>query len=141
MIQKVMPSVVSAINNHARGVVISANPTGSALALIIEFVGYFNKIEEEKTKRAQIAAKRDALIHAIQSEATIILNYFAQRFAERRDALDRLFQLLENGLSEMDIKSIDTALAGILAILQDSPLKDLEQFKRAWENPNFIIEL
>lgn len=137
MIQKVATSIVRTVGNHANGAVTPAN----AFAIITEFVGYLNTVAQEETKRRHITAKRDVLIHAIESEKTVLLAYFAQRFAERRHALEQFYHLLEQGVAAKDLKSIDVALAGILGILQDNPLQDLAAFANHWRREDFIIEL
>ncbi|MFN3372829.1 MAG: hypothetical protein ACK44M_04580 [Chloroflexus sp.] len=137
MIQKVATSFVRAMGNYANGVATPVN----ALAIIAEFVSSLNTVVQEETKRCRIAAQRDVLIHAIESEKTVLLAYFTQRFAERKHALEQFYQLLEQGVAAKDLKSIDVALAGILGILQDNPLQDLAAFAKHWRREDFIIEL
>lgn len=108
----------------------------NALSVITDFVAYLKVQQEEETKRDAIAAKRDSLIEAIQSEKELIENYFNLRFEERKDALHSFFEVLRNGVVNNDSEIIDSALSGILGILQDSPLQDLEKFRIWFYNPN-----
>jgi len=108
----------------------------NALSVIVDFVEYLKVQQVEQTRRDAIAAKRDTLVKAIESERELIENYFDKRFAERKSGLENLFDLLKSALESKDTKTIDLALAGILGILQDSPLKDLEKFRIWFHDPN-----
>ncbi|MGQ9483290.1 hypothetical protein [Chloroflexus sp.] len=115
-------------------------PALDAMSVITLFIETIQIIQAEETKRAQIAKQRDVLIKALESERQVILAYFEQRFAERRQALDRFFHLLDYGITHHDTKSIDAALTGILGIIQDNPLRDFETFKKCMARPDFEIE-
>ncbi len=108
----------------------------NAISVITEFIAYLKVQQEETTKREAIAVRRDSLIKAIQSEKELIETYFNLRFAERKEALHSFFEVLRNGVANNDSKIIDSALTGILGILQDSPLQDLEKFRVWFYNPN-----
>lgn len=112
-----------------------------AMAVITAGLDYLRVREVEQTKRAYIAAKRDVLLSAITAERDLLQHYFAQRFAERRAALEHLYQALERGIQDHNDRVIDGALGGILDILKDNPLKDLETFRKHWGDPDFIVEL
>lgn len=117
------------------------NMAFSAIPTIGEFVEYFRVIEEERTKRQEIAAHRDVLIHCISAEKEVLLAYFDKRFAERRAALDEFFGLLHDAISIRDNHQLTTALMGILGIIQENPLEDFETFKKNFQDPNYIIEI
>jgi hypothetical protein len=108
----------------------------NALGVIADFVEYLKVQQAEQTKRDAIAAKRDTLVKAIESERELIEEYFDKRFAERKYTLKNLFDLLKSALESKDTKTVDLALTGILGILQDSPLKDLEKFRIWFHDPN-----
>lgn len=116
-------------------------PALDAISVIAAFTEMLKVVQTEETKRAQIAAQRDVLIQALATEREVMLAYFEQRFAERRETLDRFFLLLDYGVTHHDTASIDAALTGILGIIQDNPLRDFETFKKCMARPDFIIEL
>ena len=97
--------------------------------------------EKEKTKRQAIAANRDVLIARITAEKETILAYFDHRFAERRAALDELFELLRHASVGGDHHQRNAALAGILDIIQDNVLDDFETFKQKFQDPDYVIEI
>jgi hypothetical protein len=111
------------------------------LAIISAVVEYLRVREVEATRRAEIAAKRDVLLHAITSERDLILQYFERHFAERKDALQQLYGLLHSGVAEHNPANVDAALTGILGILRDNPLQDLATFRKHMSNPDFTLEL
>jgi hypothetical protein len=119
----------------------SLAPAVDSFTVITAFLEYLRVYQEESTKRAEIAARRDVLVTAITVERDFITMYFERRFAERRDALERFFAILDQGVEAGDTIVIDRSLAGILGILQDNPLKDFETFRTSWRDPNITFEL
>lgn len=108
------------------------------LEVVREYLSFLKASSEQKTERERIAAERTVALSAIESEKTIILEYFHQRFAERREALDTLFEVLQSAVRSKDEHGMDTALSGILGILKDNPLSDFDAFRRARENQQII---
>ena len=110
------------------------------LEVVREYVSYRKTVSEQQTERERIAAKRDVAVRIIESERAIILDYFAQRFAERKAALNGFFDILHVAVQEKNEHAMDTALSGILGIVKDSPLKDFEAFRQARAD-NRVIEI
>jgi len=108
---------------------------------ISEIGDYFRALAEEETKRQAITANLDVLIDRITAEKETILEYFSQRFAERRAALDEFFELLRYAVDSCDNHQLNVALAGILGIIQDNPLDDFETFKQQFQDPDYVIEI
>ena len=136
-----MPAAKPKVTVHnvakgAKGVVDAA----SALAVLTEALAFFKTREEETSKRAYIAARRDVLVSAVEAKERVLTSYFEQRFAERKGALDQFYALLHRATESGDQAQLDAALAGILGIVKDNPLKDLETFAEAWKDPDFEIE-
>jgi hypothetical protein len=116
-------------------------PAPDPLAVITDCLEYLRVREVEMTKRAYIAAQRDILVAAITAEQKLISAYFELRFTERRSALDQLFTILQQGIDGHDSAVIDRSITGILGILQDNPLKDIDSFRTNWQNPSFVLDL
>ena len=131
-------SAASTITKHlgagGKAIVQNLNP----LEVVREYVSFLKTASEQKTERARISAKRAVALRAIEAEKTVILAYFEHRFAERREALDGLFDVLQGAVTTKDNHAMDVALSGIVGILQDSPLKDFESFRRARDNKEII---
>ena len=131
-------SAASTITKHlgagGKAIVQNLNP----LEVVREYVSFLKIASEQKTERARISAKRAVALRAIEAEKTVILAYFEHRFAERREALDGLLDVLQGAVTTKDNHAMDVALSGIVGILQDSPLKDFESFRRARDNKEII---
>ncbi|MBA4251988.1 MAG: hypothetical protein C0425_10020 [Chlorobiaceae bacterium] len=111
------------------------------LEVLHEYFEYQKTLDEQKTAREHINAKRDIAIKSIEAQKEILLDYFNKRFNERKDSLEKFFTLLDNSIKEKDDKQLDVALAGILGILKDNPLGDFQTFKENMLMPNYKIEL
>lgn len=111
------------------------------LEVLHEYFEYQKTLDEQRTTRELISAKRDIAIKSIEAQKEILLDYFNKRFSERKDSLDKFFDVLANAIKEKDDKQLDVALAGILGILKDNPLGDFQTFKENMLMPNYNIEL
>ena len=115
--------------------------TADPLAVVTEVVGYLKTRQEEQTKREHIWAKRDVLVTELDNEKEVILSYFEHRFAERKGALEQFYSLLHRAVDTGNDQQLQTALSGILGIIQENPLKDFAEFQKKMADPNFMIEL
>ena len=113
----------------------------AAMGIIAAAVDYMRIHESEQTRREYISARRDILVTALDNERDCILAYFEHRFAERRSALAEFYALLRESVDGGDTARLQAALAGILGVMQENPLGDLEKFRENWADPNFTIEL
>ena len=113
----------------------------AAMGIIAAAVEYMRIHEEERTRREYIWARRDTLVTALNNERDCILAYFEHRFAERRSALEEFYALLRASVNDGDAARLQAALAGILGVIQENPLGDLEKFRENWADPDFTIEL
>ena len=113
----------------------------AAMGIIAAAVEYMRIHESEQTQREYIRAQRDVLVTALNNERDCILAYFERRFAERRSALEEFYALLRASVNDGDTAQLQAALAGILGVIQENPLGDLETFRENWADPDFTIEL
>lgn len=135
-IAKVGSTVAKHLGAGGKYVVQNLNP----LEVVREYVGFLKTASEQKTERERISAKRDVAVKLIESEKDIILGYFKARFAERKEALQGLFDILHHAVETKNEHAMDTALGGILGIVKDSPLKDFDSFRQARAD-NKILEI
>ena len=129
--------------NKENDMTIFSAPMGSqaAMGIISAAVEYMRIHESEQTRREYIRAQRDILVTALNNQQEFILAYFEHRFAERRSALEEFYALLRESVDGGDTARLQAALAGILGVIQENPLGDLEKFRENWADPNFTIEL
>ena len=111
------------------------------LTIFREAIAYYKTRQVEQTKREEIWSKRDVLILALNNEKDILLSYFEQRFAERRVALEQFYNLLHSSVDSGNETQLQTALTGILGVIQENPLSDFAEFRKSMTNPNFKLEL
>jgi len=78
---------------------------------------------------------------AAKALADLLDKDFERRFSERRSALEEFYALLRESVDGGDTARLQAALAGILGVIQENPLGDLEKFRENWADPDFTIEL
>ena len=113
----------------------------AGITLIQAAAKYMANLESEETKRQEIWAHRDAIVHALNQERDVILAYFEHTFAERRLVIERCFDAMDKAVSVNDHQGLNLALSAILDVVHDNPLKDFETFKRRMSEPGFEIVL
>ena len=113
----------------------------NVLAVVTEAVEYLKTRQEEQTKREYIRAKRDVLVTELNNEKEFVLSYFEHRFAERKGALEQFYSLLHRAVDTGSDEQLETALNGILGIIQENPLKDFAEFRKNMANPDFVLEV
>jgi len=118
--------IVKRVVRASKSIGKSINP----LDVVREYVSYKKDIEQQKTDRKRIKAKRDIAVKAIETDKEIILAYFDMRFKERKQVLKRIFKTLDKGIASKNNEIIDKALGGIVVIIKDNPLKDFESFRK-----------
>ena len=102
---------------------------------------FLKEQDANETEREYIRAHRDLLMTALNNERDLILAYFDHCFAERRVALEELFELMHKAVDRQNTDELQAALTGILGIIKDNPLGDLAEFRNNWENPGYSIDL
>lgn len=113
----------------------------NVLAVVTEAVEYLKTRQEEQTKREYIWARRDAIVTELNNEKEVVLSYFEHRFAERKGALDQFYSLLHRAVDTGNDQQLQTALNGILGIIQENPLKDFAEFRKNMSDPDFVLEV
>ena len=130
------------MTGYAKAARIAANLAGlNPQEIINAGVELLKTREVEITEREWIRTNYQAFLDALRVEQESLLIYFEHRFAERREALHEFYQLLHTAVETEDDHQLDAAIYGILGIIRDNPLTDYVEFKRAFNDPNTIIEI
>ena len=66
---------------------------------------------------------------------------FDHVFGERRYALDSLFSRLDQTIAHQDYQALERLVLGIIAVLEQNSLHDFNNFQKALQSPEFVIEL
>ena len=116
-----------------------ARPT---INLILEAVAAWDDAEAtDAAALAEIEARYDAFISALQIEQETILRYFEMRFAERAEALRHFYGLMDSASESGDNEHLEVAVRGIIGIIKENPLMDYAEFRKALADPMQGIEL
>ncbi|MCT7373062.1 hypothetical protein [Mycolicibacterium llatzerense] len=100
--------------------------------------------EVESTKRARLQTYETAEVARIKAAESVLKDYFAQVFAERRSNFDELFTRLDAALEANDGETVSLMVRGIVDIAKTSPLADLGdlgKIREALDDPNQVWEL
>ena len=78
---------------------------------------------------------------ALQDRRELIQDYWESRFEERRYTLDGMFARLDTAIAARDYRTLEQMTLGIIAVLEQNPLHDFDNFKKALQDPEFVLEL
>ncbi len=98
----------------------------------------------EKTEQAKIHAYESVEMSRIKAAETVLLQYFENSFAERRNTIDALFQRLDGAIENGDSQLIGEVVRGVVDIAKTSPLADLGdlgQIRAALDDPDQVWDL
>lgn len=129
-------------SEYAKNVVskVPVSSTAAALEafnlLVKSHYDYKMIAQQERTKRAEIAAWRDVQVSSIQAQKELLHDYLAQTFAERRHTIDEMFARLDRGIEDANMDVMNMAMNSIVNIVQSSPLKEAQQIMQALYDPN-----
>lgn len=112
----------------------SKNPLQSAQYLIQAYQNYNQVKETEKTKRTEIVEYSRIEIERIRSQAETIRDYFAKSFAERRSNFDKVFTMLDAGLTSGNGQQVEVALSLIVSMIKESPLRQAAEVMQQIKN-------
>jgi hypothetical protein len=111
-------------------------PNAEALAALHEMVSaareYGRIRQEERTKRAAIAAVEHIQVERIHAAEEILRLYFERVFAERARTSTEMFERLDQAMDSGDPQLVHAVVRGIVDLAQASPLAGLEDFGKFW---------
>jgi hypothetical protein len=96
---------------------------------------------QEQTKILAIRAQRDIAVKRLRLQRKLILEVCEKVFAERRAALEKLFDLLDKSVEAKDEKGLDASLRGIAAIVTSSPFMGFAEFEKVMQGGAPALEL
>ena len=98
---------------------------------LFEMLMEYNR-ETELTKREmkKIDSMKELMIQEITGKYGFYEFLFSKIFEERREALKKDFQIIDEGMRRNDRKLISTGVAGISQLVTSSPLADLDKLRR-----------
>lgn len=97
--------------------------------------------EEETTKRLAIEKATEIHLAKIKSNKETVENISKAIFSERKNVIDKSFDVLERALDEDKDAVAIAAMNGISDIVKESPLKDFDSISNALQNDNIDLIL
>lgn len=97
----------------------------------------------ESSKRAKIQAYETTEVARIKAAESVLRQYFAEVFAERRSNFEELFTRLDSALEAQDGETVNLMVRGIVDIAKSSPLADLGdmgKIRAALDDPDQVWE-
>lgn len=102
---------------------------------------YLKVAQQETTKRADIAARRDVALEAIRSQRALISECIARTFDERAAVIGKQFEVLDRALDSENIAVVDAALRSMVSVVQASPFRSVVEMQKAMCSDDFVIRL
>lgn len=125
-------------NKALRGEVINAAgtylPNADVLSFFNNLVEAFREDRQTQREIADIDARRQVLIAEISRRYDFYQGVFDKIFAERKDAVDRQFDLVERGIQANNRELIVHGLQGISAIVSSSPFANVQELAKLMES-------
>lgn len=119
---------------------VPLNTVGSSLQMLVTAYQDYQRIaEEQKTKRAAIAAWERVRTEELRQQRTLLETYFTGVFEERRHVIEGFFATLDRAIDSGNDALLTQSISGILAVARQSPLAEAAQLLEAMRNPNVNV--
>lgn len=119
----------------------ATSPLGSVQAVVTAAKDLHQTVEVEATRRAEVEAWRQSTLSGLAASRAALTQYLDRTFDERGDVIERLFVSFDRAQSDGDLASMQLALSGILDVVRSSPFRNLAEFNRKFDDPEFLLEL
>jgi hypothetical protein len=102
---------------------------------------YLKVAEQEKTNRAKIEANKTLALTAIQNQRAMIEKLIDRTFDERGLVLAKQFEALDHALAAGNLEIVQASLSGMVAVIQTSPFKSVQEMQQALGAKDFVVRL
>lgn len=109
-------------------------PAADVLSFLNNLVAAFREEQQNQRDLAEIGARRDLLIAEVTRRYDLYQSVFNQVFAERRDAVDRYFEIVERGITTNNKELIINGLQGVSGIVASSPFANIQELAKMMES-------
>lgn len=86
---------------------------------------------QSKVDIARVEVQRDVMLAAITSKKELMEMHLTMQYAERASILSHSFRLLEQSIESKSVEGVQASLVSIQNVVQQSPLKGIEEFQHA----------
>lgn len=122
----------------------NAAPAVNPMEALTQIVDCVNTIQVEGTKRKRLSTYEAIEIARIKTAESVLRDFFAEAFRERRKNFDEMFQRLDTALEQSNGEAAAAVVRGIVDVARESPLAnmgDLGRVRAALDDPNQVWEL
>lgn len=109
----------------ANKVVPQLNPVICFSQLVDAYSEYQRVVQEERTKRQEIAAWEKTLLAEIERRRDVMVQFLDQSFNERAENFKDFFALADQAILSGDNDQLSAVLDSIVDLAKASPFKDL----------------
>ncbi|MBL8212448.1 MAG: hypothetical protein JNK87_17165 [Bryobacterales bacterium] len=109
-------------------------PSADALAFLSSLIGAYCEQQNLRRDLARIEAMRDSVLTEMTNRYDLYHRVFDRIFDERRQAIDRHFDIIDRGISRSDKELIIQGLQGLSAIVSSSPFANLHELSKLLES-------
>lgn len=109
----------------------TVNPLDTVNNIASHLIRWQQITETERTKRAEIDAKRDVLVANIQAEREAFIETLRANYKEREYVYQNLFDRLDQALASGQVEIAQLALSGIVEQIKTNPMPSFGQFRQA----------
>lgn len=144
VVAKASSIVSSSKKTSVKSVIIKADPMALAEATsrVVDAWKEWKLVQEqEQTKRTAINAQRDILITRVQANRDVLVSYLKGHFETQGQALDGLFNGLDQALAANNPDLIGPILGSIVQTVKTSPLGDLLTLEKRMQENEFVFSL
>lgn len=120
---------------------LPAHVVDSVTGIVNDVTDYLKVSEYEQTKRADIAARRDAALATIKAQRENISELIQYTFQERAAVLQKQFEALDKALVDGNPDLVHVSLQSMVAVIQTSPFKSIQEMQKALGSKDFVIRL
>lgn len=101
----------------------------------------FKIAEQEKTNRTEITARRDIALESIRAQRDAFSELMKYTFKERSVVLAKQFEALDFALANGNIEVVQSSLNAMVAVIQTSPFKNMQEMQTALGSKDFVVRL
>jgi biopolymer transport protein ExbB/TolQ len=109
-------------------------PAADALAFLNSLIEAYREDQTVRRDLAKIEAMRDVVLTEITKRYELYHRVFDRIFDERKEAIDRHFDIIDRGVGANDKELIIQGLKGLSTIVSSSPFANLQELSKLLES-------
>jgi hypothetical protein len=120
---------------------LPAHVVTGATDIVTQVTNYLTFAQQEKTKRADITARRDVAIAEIQKQREVLLHAIDRTFQERAAVLQGQLDALEFAVKAGNVEIVALSLQSMVHVIQTSPFNNFNEVKKLLTDKDSVLRL